>query len=519
MSRYLKLLFLIALAALTGACGKSIHTESIKPQVLFEPVHCVAVMPFENLTPYPRAGDIVADFFAGELYARRQFRVIDRMEVQQAARRVNLRIPNRVSSDFARKLGEQLNVDGVFYGSVSEYWYPNTAGTDQTDQLLKGDEPAVGINARMIAVETGEMLWSSSASRSSYSVVADRRDPLSRIAQVLITKMMEQLSRSLQGRQINVAEPCGGKLAPMEGRFHGLVIDAVSREPVQQAAMLIKAPEEVRVDVDPETGAYLTPPLPAGMVEYTVLANGYETTKDSIEVVSNRNIEQTIALSPRERAQKKEVVRPAIIGGRVLDAGGLPIAARVRFDPDPGFGTLKTNPDTGRFRKEIKPGRFTTTFSAEGFKSKEKAVRLEQGQNFFVEVTLDPIQPERPKGAALQDDRIVLQDQVNFVTGSDRLAESSYPVLLQVADVLKENPNVALVQVEGHTDDRGGAQTNQRLSQKRAETVVQFLIESGVEPSRLTPIGFGEAVPIADNDTAEGRARNRRVEFTVLEQK
>lgn len=518
MSRHLKHTLLIALALLTAACGKSIHTESIKPKVLLEPVQCVAVMPFENLTPYPRAGEIVADFFASELYARRQFRVIDRMEVQQAARQVNLRIPNRISSDFARKLGEQLNVDGVFYGSVSEYWYPNTAGTEQSDQLLKGDEPAVGVNARLIAVETGEMLWSSSASRSSYSVFADRRDPLARISQVLLNEMVEQLARQMEGRQINVGEPCGGKLEPMDGRFHGIVKSAQTGEPVQKAAMLIKEPEEMRVDVNPDSGAYLTPPIPAGTVEYTVIADGYEATKGTIDVISNRNLEQDIAMTPRAMTKKKEVVRPAIVGGRVLDAGGLPVAAVVRFDPDPGFGPIKTNADTGRFRKEIKPGSYTAIFTAEGFKPKEKAVRLESGQNFFVEVTLDPVQPSKPEGAQLEKDRIVLQDQINFVTGSDRLAESSYPALLQVADIIKKNPNVKLIQVEGHTDDRGGAQTNQRLSQKRAEAVVQFLVQSGVETGRLTAIGFGEAVPIADNSTEAGRARNRRVEFTILEQ-
>ena len=454
MSRYAKQILTIVFALLMGACGKSIHTESIKPKVLLEPVHCVAVMPFENLTPYPRAGDIVADFLASELYARRQFRVVDRMEVQQAARKVNLRIPNRISSDFARKLGEQLNVDGVFYGSVSEYWYPNTAGTDQSDQLLKGDEPAVGINARLVAVDTGELLWSSSATSSSYSIVADRRDPVSRISQVLLTDMMNLLARELQGRQINVGEPCGGKLVAMDGRFHGVVKNAQTGDPVEKAAMLIKAPKEMRVDVDPATGAFLSPAIPAGVIEYAVLANGYEATKGSIEIISNRNIEQDITLSPRAAVQKKEVVRPAIVGGRVLDAGGLPLAAQVRFDPDPGVGILDTTPDTGRFKKEVNPGSYTAIFTAEGFRPKEKAVTLQSAQNYFVEITLDAV-PATTERISVEKDRIVLQDQINFVTGSNRLTESSYPVLLQVANVMKSNTNVKLVQVEGHTDDRG----------------------------------------------------------------
>ncbi|GIX34770.1 MAG: hypothetical protein KatS3mg126_0549 [Lysobacteraceae bacterium] len=75
----------------------------------------------------------------------------------------------------------------------------------------------------------------------------------------------------------------------------------------------------------------------------------------------------------------------------------------------------------------------------------------------------------------------------------------------------------APVLIEGHTDDRGSANLNQVLSQRRAEAVRQALIEEGVDPGRLTAVGLGEDHPVADNATAEGRARNRRVDIIVLD--
>ncbi len=71
--------------------------------------------------------------------------------------------------------------------------------------------------------------------------------------------------------------------------------------------------------------------------------------------------------------------------------------------------------------------------------------------------------------------------------------------------------------IEGHTDDRGDASYNQELSQRRAQAVVAFLIDQGVDRSRLTAVGVGETQPIASNKTKRGRATNRRVEFVILD--
>lgn len=99
-----------------------------------------------------------------------------------------------------------------------------------------------------------------------------------------------------------------------------------------------------------------------------------------------------------------------------------------------------------------------------------------------------------------------------FDTGSERLLASSNATLDQVAAIANQYPTLKLT-VEGHTDNVGDDQRNQDLSQRRADTVKSYLVSRGVAADRVTAVGLGETQPVTDNDTAEGRDRNRRVEF------
>jgi outer membrane protein OmpA-like peptidoglycan-associated protein len=78
-------------------------------------------------------------------------------------------------------------------------------------------------------------------------------------------------------------------------------------------------------------------------------------------------------------------------------------------------------------------------------------------------------------------------------------------------------PNIK-VEISGHTDNRGSAEANQVLSERRAKAIVDFLIRNGIEPVRLSYVGYGFAKPIAPNTTAEGRSQNRRTEFKLISQ-
>lgn len=118
-----------------------------------------------------------------------------------------------------------------------------------------------------------------------------------------------------------------------------------------------------------------------------------------------------------------------------------------------------------------------------------------------------------PPVAALNT--LVGAEPILFASGSATIADESFPTLDRFIDVL--NGTVVSVDIEGHTDNTGDPQLNQTLSQDRARAVLNYLVANGVEESRLSASGFGPDQPVADNDTEEGRALNRRIEFELSE--
>ena len=116
----------------------------------------------------------------------------------------------------------------------------------------------------------------------------------------------------------------------------------------------------------------------------------------------------------------------------------------------------------------------------------------------------------------LTTEQLKILDKVYFRTGKAALQRRSRPLLDNIAAVLQAHPEIKKIRIEGHTDDKGDADKNKTLSQKRAEAVVEYLVKKGVDADRLEPVGFGEEKPIEDNSTRKGRAANRRVEFNLV---
>lgn len=114
-------------------------------------------------------------------------------------------------------------------------------------------------------------------------------------------------------------------------------------------------------------------------------------------------------------------------------------------------------------------------------------------------------------------DTIILNmpSNITFASGSSDLNAKFFNVLDSVSLVLKKYDKT-VVEVAGHTDSVGGEQMNQSLSERRANTVTQYLSGKGVAGQRFLVAGFGESKPVASNDTSEGRALNRRVEITLV---
>jgi OOP family OmpA-OmpF porin len=124
--------------------------------------------------------------------------------------------------------------------------------------------------------------------------------------------------------------------------------------------------------------------------------------------------------------------------------------------------------------------------------------------------------PETPLGTVVYTDGcaivIVALEGVHFNSDSAVLTSEAKSILDGALAAIKANPSSQL-SVEGHTDSRASDSYNLDLSQRRAQSVVDYLVSKGVSSSRLSPIGKGESSPIASNDTREGRHQNRRVEI------
>ena len=115
----------------------------------------------------------------------------------------------------------------------------------------------------------------------------------------------------------------------------------------------------------------------------------------------------------------------------------------------------------------------------------------------------------------LKKDSIIILQDVYFETDKSELLSSSNEELDKLFKMLMDNPKIA-IEISGHTDNTGTKDHNKLLSEARAKAVVDYLIKKSIQKDRLSFKGYGADKPIATNDTEEGRAKNRRVEFKII---
>jgi outer membrane protein OmpA-like peptidoglycan-associated protein len=135
-------------------------------------------------------------------------------------------------------------------------------------------------------------------------------------------------------------------------------------------------------------------------------------------------------------------------------------------------------------------------------------------------VEAPPPKPVKALGKAkIEGNEIKIPGKVHFETDKATIKEDkeTKEILQTVADVMKENPQITKLRIDGHTDDQGGNDHNHKLSQARAESIIEWLSKNGVDKSRLDGKGWGEEHPLVKNDTAANREQNRRVEFKLWE--
>lgn len=159
----------------------------------------------------------------------------------------------------------------------------------------------------------------------------------------------------------------------------------------------------------------------------------------------------------------------------------------------------------------VRPGSYTLTGKAEGYRPARAIVEV--ALDGTAALTLEMV----PARAALKAERIEIKDSVYFETGKAVIKAESFALLDEVAEVLRDHPELAKIRIEGHTDSRGKDKDNQKLSQSRAESVLAYLASKGVDAGRLTASGYGESKPLVVEKSEADRAKNRRVDFFVVE--
>ncbi len=127
---------------------------------------------------------------------------------------------------------------------------------------------------------------------------------------------------------------------------------------------------------------------------------------------------------------------------------------------------------------------------------------------------MPPKENTKPAPPPVASDSIIVLGEVLFETNSYRLREEIYTTLDSIALFLKKESK-ATASISGHTDKTGKEDFNLELSSQRAEAVAEYLLDRGINPERVTFIGFGSSIPIQSNDTPEGRRKNRRVEILI----
>ena len=222
------------------------------------------------------------------------------------------------------------------------------------------------------------------------------------------------------------------------------------------------------------------------------------------------------AISMPAKAKPRPVVT---VSGKVTDPEGRPLAAKLRWndlDKQEQVGENRSDPSTGSYFIVLPAGRWYSYHAEkDGYIGKSENFDLrgkEDQAKYRLDIVLFPAEQLKKEEVAIRLNNIF------FDFDKYDLRPESYQELDLWVKFLLENRELRM-EIDGHTDSIGTDAYNQKLSERRAKAVVNYLVKNGVDKARIKAVGFGESQPVATNDTPEGRQLNRRVEIKFINRK
>jgi OmpA-OmpF porin, OOP family len=294
---------------------------------------------------------------------------------------------------------------------------------------------------------------------------------------------------------------------PVEGTVRGVVTDFASKKPLPGAVIRLAGRPATGL-VTADNGMFVSYPLQPGPVELEVSHDGYTSAKAQAVVTAGGEAQVEVALNPLPP-------NPGKLQGRITDEVGAPIAATVKIQ-GPRSSELTVAPGTGTYDTELPPGDYRVRAEADGFLARERNIKVSTGHTVVIDLSLR----SKPKKSMVEltKDQIKVKGTIHFKKNGASLDPNSMQILDEVIDLIARNPQIKRIRVEGHTDNTGNAEANLQLSKDRAKSVMDYLVAHGVSANRLDAEGYGMTKPLVPNIGARNKAKNRRVEFKILEQ-
>lgn len=310
----------------------------------------------------------------------------------------------------------------------------------------------------------------------------------------------------------------------------GSVVDKASGQPVPNASVRFEG-RSLNGFITGEDGIFRTFPLGPGNYTFAITAKGYRDGTCLVNVPSPS--EATPPGSPADpnaaapagvaangevalRCELDALPQLGNVAGSLLDSETQqPVpGARVKIRDARGRELELAADTSGSFRfQNVPPGRVTIIADAVGYFTSTNEFDIKALEDTPARVMLNK-RPTVPN-VLVTTRELKLRKQVHFQTDSAEILPDSMAILEELADVLKTRGEIKAVEIQGHTDNAGSPPYNLKLSESRAQAVVDTLVKSGVDPLRLEARGYGDTKPLVPNTTEANKAKNRRVQILI----